>query len=303
MDTGKLYLTDRCAGRYNPLPRVLFYDDFDEGLNGWAELVSNHAGDLSNLRPGMHDLRPAQLSNCTFFDIGSHGSVEGNYALKLATRAQAGAQAALIKRMTFVQKGLVQLETYFTFKAEQTSADPEILKAWDGNEDPSERQFGDFTISNDVCEDGGKPRYHLALRYSNAGPDGKYIRGWFYKTALHPTTKIALSGGENHGDDFHVRSEDDWVPIPGGEQEMCFNETATKVNWHYLRWQFDTKNRRNVELQVNNHVMDLTSIPVPTYDHEYRGLSNLLNFLFDVRTRVPVRNFLYLDSVVVSVDW
>ena len=66
MDTGKLLLTDRCTGRYNPLPRVLFYDDFDEGLNGWTELVSNHAGDLQNLRPGMHDLRPAQLSNCTF---------------------------------------------------------------------------------------------------------------------------------------------------------------------------------------------------------------------------------------------
>jgi RNase adaptor protein for sRNA GlmZ degradation len=75
------------------------------------------------------------------------------------------------------------------------------------------------------------------------------------------------------------------------------------VNWHYLRWQFDTRLRRNVELQVNDLVMDLRSLPVPSYDHPYRALGHLLNFSIDVRTHTSVRNFLFLDSVLVSVDW
>ena len=303
MDTGKLLLTNRHLSRYNPLKRILFYDDFDEGVHGWTELVSNHAGDLQNLRPGMTDLRPAQLSNCNFFDVGSHGSLEGNYALKLATRARINSQAVLIKRLTSVQKGLVQFETYFTFKAEQTSADPELLKQWDGNEDPSERHFGEFTLSNDICEGDGQARYMHVLRYVNADPEGNYVKRWFYKTSLHSTTKMKRAGNNRFEGDIHVQSEDDWQPVPGGEQGLCFNETATKINWHYLRWKFDTQNRINVELQVNDMVLDLTAIPIPMYDQNYVGLTNLLNFLVDVRTRTNVRNFLYLDSVVVSVDW
>ena len=54
--------------KFDPLPRVLFFDDFDEGINGWCELVGNHDNNLDNIRPLVRDLRPAQLSTCTFFD-------------------------------------------------------------------------------------------------------------------------------------------------------------------------------------------------------------------------------------------
>ena len=67
--------------KFDPLPRVLFFDDFDEGINGWCELVGNHDNNLDNIRPLVRDLRPAQLSTCTFFDIGTHGSVDGVYSL------------------------------------------------------------------------------------------------------------------------------------------------------------------------------------------------------------------------------
>ena len=103
--------------------------------------------------------------------------------------------------------------------------------------------------------------------------------------------------------DYHVQHPDDWREVPGGYQPMCFNEVPTKVNWHYLRWSFDTRTRRNTELQVNDLVMDLRDIPVPVYEVTYKGLSHLLNFCIDVRTHRNVRNFLYLDSVLVSVDW
>ena len=34
--------------KFDPLPRVLFFDDFDEGINGWCELVGNHDNNLDN---------------------------------------------------------------------------------------------------------------------------------------------------------------------------------------------------------------------------------------------------------------
>ncbi|HLU34867.1 MAG TPA: DUF6772 family protein, partial [Thermomicrobiales bacterium] len=83
----------------------------------------------------------------------------------------------------------------------------------------------------------------------------------------------------------------------------CYNEVPTKVNWHYLRWLIDTSTRSNIELQVNDRVYDMRDIPVPPYDEPYGSLENLLNFYVSVRTHTNVRNFLYLDSVLISVDW
>ena len=94
-----------------------------------------------------------------------------------------------------------------------------------------------------------------------------------------------------------------WEEVPGGHFALCHNEVPTKINWHYLRWLFSTETRRSVELQINDRTMDLRDIPVPVYDETYYSCDRLLNFIFDVRTYLPVRNFLFLDSVVVSVDW
>ena len=89
-----LVAADPRLSRYNPLPRILFFDDFDEGINGWTELIGNHDGDPNKIRPIVGDMRPAQLSNLSFWDVGTHGTVDGNYALKLATRAKANHMAA-----------------------------------------------------------------------------------------------------------------------------------------------------------------------------------------------------------------
>jgi hypothetical protein len=74
------------------------------------------------------------------------------------------------------------------------------------------------------------------------------------------------------------------------------------VNWHYLRWQFDTRTRRSVELQVNGLTMDLREIPVPVYPETYWGIEDLLNIYVTVRTNSGMRNFLYLDSALISTD-
>lgn len=294
---------DPRLSRFNPLPRILFFDDFDQGINGWCELVGNHDGNLDNVRDIVADLRPPQLSNCTFFDIGTHGAMSGTYALKLATRPIAKHMSQAIKRLTYVKRGLVQFETYFTYKSEQTFHRSEQDARWDGNFDPSETQFGDITFSNDVCEGEQGQRYHCALRYVNADEQGNLVQRWMYKTSVQTTTKMERSGVAPHIVDHHVLHPDDWREIPGGHQKLCYNEVPTKINWHYLRWMFDTQSRRNVELQVNDLTMDLRDIEVPVFDHPYVGINNLLNFCVDVRTRTNVRNFLYLDSIIVSVDW
>ncbi|MBM3801079.1 MAG: hypothetical protein FJW26_02080 [Acidimicrobiia bacterium] len=294
---------DPRLSKFNPLSRILFYDDFDEGVNGWTELCGNHDGNLDNVRPMVIDLRPPQLSSCTFFDIGTHGSMEGTYALKLATKPLPNKMSQAIKRVTFVKRGKVQVETYFTYKAEANYGGKPVLgtRQWDGNYHPSEAEFGDFCISNDVHEEDSC--YHCALRYMNTDHSGNFVQKWMYKTSLQSTTKMQLNGTAPPPVDYHTRNPEDWEEVPGGYQELCYNEVPTKINWHYLRWIFDLATRRNVELQVNDKIMDLRDVPVPQYPERYWGASRLLNFCFDVRSHTTTRNFLYLDSVLVSVEW
>ena len=305
MNVKDLIRADRGLSRYNPLDRILFFDDFDEGMNGWCELIGNHDGNLDNVRSVMADLRPPQISSCTFWDIGTHGSVDGTYSLKLATRARAGHMSQTIKRMTMAGRGLVQFETYLTFKSEQIFDRNQVVttREWDGNFDPSEADFGDFTLSNDVNEGADGSRYHIALRYMNTDFQGNLVNRWLYKTSVQPSTKMIRSGMVPVNTDYHVIDPEDWQAVPNGDVRFSYNEVPTKINWHYLRWVFDTSSRRSVELQFNDLIMDLRAIPVPVYDHPYEACKNLLNFCVDVRTHKDIRNFLYLDSVLVSVDW
>jgi hypothetical protein len=297
-----LVSADPRLSRYNPLPRILFFDDFDEGVNGWCELVGNHDGDPNKIRAVVGDMRPPQISNLSFWDIGTHGAVDGTYALKLATRPKANHMALAIKRLTFVKPGLVQFETYFTLKSEAWIGARPDHQNFDGNVDPSVADFGDFTIGNDVCDAEYGRRYHCALRYANTDRNGNLLRKWQYKTSVQTTTKMEY-GGQPAVQDYHVAHPDDWADVPDGQQNLCYNEIPTKINWHYLRYVFDTRAGRNVELQVNNKTMDLRAIPVPQYEHGYWGLERLLNFCVDVRTHRDMRNFLFLDSCLVSVDW
>src|SRR6478609_10696358 len=56
--------------RFDPLPRILCYDDFDHGLQGWTGLIGNYEDTLDRLLPGFRDLRPPMLSNLTAWDTG-----------------------------------------------------------------------------------------------------------------------------------------------------------------------------------------------------------------------------------------
>lgn len=300
---------DPQLSRFNPLPRILTYDNFETGTNGWAELLGNYDGNgnLDVVDDHMRDFRPAQLSSMNFFDIGTHGSMTGNYALKLATRPYKGHTAVAIRRLTMAKKGRVQLETYFTYKAEATLGSDDANNSvgdltWDGNVHPSEAQFGSITLGTDMCNDG--LRYHCVTRYENTDMDNRLTRVWKVPTIPEPTPREHQEGKYDlkYGADFYAPDPEDWLTF-AGPQELCYNEVPTKVNWHYLRWVFDTETRTNVEVQLNDQTMDMRDLPVPAYEDSYDSLETLLNFSFGVRTHSAVRNFLYLDSVLISVDW
>lgn len=301
---------DPRLSRFNPLPRILTYDDFNTGTHGWTELIGNHNGEgsLDVIDDHMRDFRPPQLSSCTFFDVGTHGAMSGTYALKLATRPISGHTAVAIRRLTMASRGRVQLEAYFTYKTEAASEENQAASQpgagiWDGNVHPSEQQFGAFTLGSDLCDPDGV-RYHAVVRYQNTDLDNQFTRQWMYPVVPEPTPREHWEGKANlqYGDDFTAPNPEDWKPF-GEPQVLCYNEVPTKVNWHYLRWQIDTGTRTNVELQVNDRTYGIRKLPVPPYGERYEALENLLNFYVSVRTHTNVRNFLFLDSALISVDW
>jgi hypothetical protein len=147
-------------------------------------------------------------------------------------------------------------------------------------------------------------RYHCVARYLNTDLNNQLRQQWVYPVVPEPTPREHLQGKLKLSRlaDFTAPGPRDWHPF-GEPQEFCYNEVPTKVNWHYLRWLIDTRTRSNVELQVNDRIFDMRDVPVPPYAETYGSLQNLLNFYVSVRTHTNVRNFLYLDSVLISVDW
>ena len=152
--------------KFDPLSRIIFYDDFDRGLQGWSELIGNYEDSLDSMLPGYEDLRPPMLSNGTMWDTGSAGSMEGNYALKIATRPRAGHIAADVKRVTWRRRGPIRLEAYFTFKPE-----PAELRL-------SETDVRAVGVLFDIQDEGNRWMPHL--RYLNS-LNGEHLARWQFK--------------------------------------------------------------------------------------------------------------------------
>lgn len=302
--------------KFRPLETVLTYDDFDHGLNGWTELTGNYQQDAVAVVPGHQpftDLRPPMLSSATFPIVGTHGSLNGIYSLKLATRPIAaraeepivrGSISQCLKRLTWQQRGLVQFEMWFAYK-------PEADRPGIG-----ENEFRAFGVLWDIQDD--RHRYFPAVRYLNAA-NGIMRQRWQYAQAK-PVSDEEWSGnlptsitedrtgawGAKRGIDpqwfgrrYPDGSTDGFREIPNGLQRLCYNETFDKINWHYLRFQVDTVRREYVELQCNDRTFDLRGIH-PTLVDAYPRIPGLLNLAFWVEADTNRRCFLFVDSVVIS---
>src|SRR5688572_18085440 len=113
-----IQMADPKLSRFDPLPRIIAFDDFDRGFCGWTQLVGNYEHRLDSMLPGYAQHSQPMLSTLPTCDFGSHGSFDGTYALKVATKPKAGGQTVAIKRLTFRRRGPIRIEFYFTFKPE-----------------------------------------------------------------------------------------------------------------------------------------------------------------------------------------
>ena len=273
--------------RFDPLPRILFHDDFDRGLQGWTGLIGNYEGSLDSMLPPYRDLRPPMLSNLTAWDTGTAGSLAGTYAMKLATRAQTGSLAVGIKRGTFRTPAPIRLETYFAFKPEANELRLSEIDV---------RAVGvlfDLQVTDQHA--GERRRVMPHIRYLNA-QDGAAVARWQFKeqrVALHD-----IGGSGKTKSHFHLAPEG-WEDLPGGEQLLCYNEIATKQNWHYLRLDFDLASMSYLHLQCNDRVFDVSTIR-PMSMPAMANLWCMLNTAFWVETDRDKRAFLYVDSVLLS---
>ena len=274
-------------GSFEPLQRLLFYDDFNDGVNGWGALIGNYEDRVDAMLPEYMDMRPPMLSNLTMWDAGTSGAIGGAYALKLATRAKPGTFCTAIKRYTFRTAGPLRVEAIVTFK-------PEANELELG--ETAVRAFGVLLDLQHADGQAAEPlRVMPHIRYLNAF-EGRRAERWQYKNEREPLHDIGTRGKTwSH---FHFKSRN-WADIPGGAQRLCYNEIATKHNWYYLRMDFDLAGMRFLGFRCNELDLDVAGIE-PMRLPAMPNLWSMLNVAFFVESDAATRAFLYVDSVAVS---
>ncbi len=272
---------DRRLSRFDPLPRILFYDDFDEGLQGWTTLVGNYEDDIDRMHPGYQQITAPMLSNLSHWDCGSHGAMSGTYALKIATRAKTDAQSVAIKRITYRAAGPIKLEFYFTFKPEANE-----LKL-------SKHDVRSVGVLFDLQDDEHRVMPHL--RYLNSH-HGETRQAWQYKEKPVSFERFSAETVTH----YHL-ADQDWVDLPGGPQELCYNEIPTKVNWHYAAVGIDLASMRFTGFQCNDVAYDMSGVGALTLD-AMPNLRGMLNVAFFAEADSDKRTFFYVDSVLLSAE-
>lgn len=305
--------------RFQPLKRVLIYDVFNTGFNGWMEIMPNFC-DLPNFEESpsiivKHQWPATMLSTATFRYPGSHGSMSGQYSLKVSTRPVAnpyseppapGSMGHAIKRISFhhpIRKYL-QFEMWFAYTAEQDRVDGQ--GELPGLHETSVRAFG---AGWDLQERGR--RYFAGVRYLNS-VDGKLQKKW---QLIYPSAENDKEWAYDTEGDWCIKGvdpfwfgrrysdgrHDGFKDIRDGCQSLCYNETDCKINWQYLRLLIDTEKREYVEMQCQDKTFDLDRHPIYTVP-PYARIDGLMNPLVWVENDANRRVFLYVDSVVVSQE-
>ncbi len=300
---------ERGLEKFQPLARVLTYDDFDLGFNGWLDLTPNFVYEDFRQHETQVDLAswaPCMLSAAPMRFASSHGSLEGTYSLKLSTKPVAnryeeppapGSMGTAIKRLSkYAATSLIQIETWYAYTPQQD-------RLGIGEEDI--RAFGFFFDVQDP-----EYRYMPGIRYVNS-VNGELTKKWQYWRVADGVTKkdwcFGLDDGwqepgvDNlwYGRRFPDGSADGFQWLPGGEQDLLFNESPDKINWLYLRLTVDVAKREYVEMQSMDQVFDMRGL-APTLSPTYKSIKNLINPIFYVESDTDRSVNLFLDSVVYS---
>lgn len=308
------------SGRFQPLEQALCCDVFSTGYNGWMALMPNFTQapnfDTRASIVVKHQWPPVMLSSATFRYPGTHGALSGTYSLKLSTRPvvapyeqmpQPGSLGHAIKRMSFhrPKRKRIQFEMWFSYTAEQDRVQGDTDLA--GLSEKSIRAFG---VGFDFQE--RRKRSFAGVRYLNS-VNGDLQKKWQYISPREDTTDEEWAYGTEgdwckkgvdplwYGQRFADGRHDGFKDIPGGAQELCYNETDCKINWLYFRFLFDVENRQYLEMQAQDRVLDMRGLPIysiPTYAR----IEGLLNPLVWIENDAARRVFLYVDSIVISQD-
>ncbi|SDS49166.1 DUF6772 family protein [Jiangella sp. DSM 45060] len=302
---------DRQLERFRPLSRIITFDDFDTGFNGWMDLTPNYVEENYESFPSAVDLSswaPSMLSSASMRFAASHGSMDGTYSLKLTTRPVSaphteppadGSMGVVLKRLSrFGDPTLIQIEAWYAYTPEQDR---------EGHGEEDIRAFGFYFDIQD-----GEHRYMPGVRYVNS-LGGRLVKRWQYWKAsegvTHEDWNFGVEGGwckpgiDNlwYGRRHEDGSSDGYQWVPGGDQDLLYNESPDKINWLYFRLTVDVAKREYVELQSMDQVFDLRGIQ-PTLADRYRAIDNLINPIFYVETDADRSVHLFLDSVVYSTE-
>lgn len=284
-----LRLADPALSRFEPMRRIICLDDFDRGFCGWTQLVGNYEDTLDTMLPGYAQHTQPMLSSLGHWDTGSHGGVDGSYALKIATRPRRGSRNVAIKRLTFREAGPIRLEFYFTFK-------PEASELRLSETDVRSVGFLYDLQSGDRAV--GPERVMPHLRFLNAR-DGEHLQSWQLKDA---STRFVDIGSESKTQSHDHLADEGWRDLPGGQQKLCYNEIPTKINWHYVRFDFDLGAMGALALRCNDREHDVSGF-APMRMAAMRNLWCMLNIVLFVETDTDKRASLYVDSVCLSGDF
>lgn len=282
-----VHWNDPWLSKFDPLPRIMAYDQFSQGLRGYTALVGNYEYTLDNVLPGFRDMNQPMLSNGTHWETGSHGGLDGTYSLKVASRPRPRSVNMALKRMTFRKACPIQIEAYFVIKPEAT----DLLL--------SDLDVGAFGLVLDLQDN--KRRIMPHVRYLNA-LNGEKQQKWQYKSTLESPHEVGGDKSTGETRSHHHFGADGWIDIPGGEQQLCYNEVPTKYNWHYFKMGFDLASMSYTHLQCNDRIFDVSGLE-PMRMEAWPNLNCMLNVCWTIESDSHKRAYLYLDSVLVSGDW
>jgi len=303
-------MTDYRLDKFQPLKHILCYDDFDRGLCGWTNLMPNYTLDNFGVRNSVVEKTqwgPIMLSTATFRFPGTHGSMDGLYSLKLATRPVAnryegppapGSMSHAIKRLTTHRApDRLQLEMWYAYTTEQdrSGLSENDIRAFGVSFDMQDAQARNFVGVRYVNSVNGTLKKEWQVMQAGEVSDAEWAYGTdgdWCKRGVDP-----MWYGRRHADG----TADGYRFIPDSRQELCYNESDDKINWLYLRLTYDLRNRRYVELQSRDRVFDLSGF-APTDVPPYARIEGLLNPVIWVENDSDRRVFLFVDSVVISVD-
>lgn len=309
--TNQIIAYDYGLSKFSPLETILCYDDFDRGACGWTDLTPNFTLENFNARQSIIDKAkwgPPMLSTATFGYVGTHGSMDGVYSLKLATKPVAsrytevplpGSLSHAIKRISrHKQFTKLQFEMWYAYTPEQDRT---------GLSEQSIRAFGAFFDYQDT-----EWRSHIGVRYLNS-VDGELKQRWqCFQMAEGVSDKDWGYGSDIewakagvdamwYGKRYPDGRTDGFAEILGGEQQLCYNESDDKINWLYLRFLVDVEKREYIEMQSGDVVIPMQGL-APTKVEPYARINGLVNPGVWIETDTDRRVFLYVDSVVVSVE-